>query len=1105
MLKSLPSILSLLALLAFTPIAQAQQCLSVEVLEADCIQDPLGGTGLFQVQISPFDSSVAENSFWLMADGTTGAYFEPTTIQIPLGEFNQTTSLFFVDAIDSLCQGIIQIPNPCFFDCPLEFAIDTLSLATCGQSDGSISFQVGNFSPPYVIDISDGNGNTVQTVTDVNVINGLPAGDYQAVFYDATDLCQEVLSFTIDSQSDLEVDLSVESGTDGNVWTAIVTGGTPPYTYTWGDVINGGPSITLIQPGVYTLIVTDANGCTVSTSFVNEEFSCVDLSADVDAAYCGLNNGSITLSPVNELSNYTYLWNNGATTPSITDLEPGFYSVEVSNGEVCTDTRTYEVEGIDNPVQLIYSDIFNPCALSPGPVTVISSVPELSAEMQIVWTDSEGMVVTTESEFYPEEEGTYTLTVTFFDNPTCDYTEDITWTAPEFMAVSDSFPAGSDSLGCYGNFYYFTLNGNWVAAEVVLPNGNTITSQYLNVNQYGAGWYFATLLDNFCQGQDVPFSLTDSFYVSPEEVICQAVSGRVFLDNNDNCTLEDTDQLLVSRLVRLTETTTGDEIYAYSNLDGVWDASVPEGTYTAEVILNNTLFTNCLPLQTFSVVISDQVINLDLGIEPSGIECPQLTVELTMPLLRRCFFNPVWVYYNNTGTVLAEDAQIIVEVGEWVDEIITNPTSIPYDSVVVGANPGDPTLVYFTIGDVLPFESGHVSFMVRTCNDDAPLGSAACIRATGLPNNPCPPADEDWSGASLEVRGYCEDGQVNFRIRNVGDNPMLGPLNYVITEDAVMLSPQQGPVLQSGQEIIVGENATGSTFHILVDQVPNHPGLSMPTTFVEGCASGTDQEVSYGFALQIPPNDDVFWVDEDCFEIIGAYDPNDKLAEPRGYAEDHFIEPDTRLEYTIRFQNTGTDTAFNVVIRDTLSQLLDMSTIEIGAASHDYRVDIDTTGAINFFFPNIMLPDSFINEPASHGAISFRISPKAGLAPGTRIENRAGIYFDFNEPIITNTYFNTIELDFIQTSLFEFNPTAANLKIYPNPTEGPAWIELPPAVDQQRLSVIVTDMLGREQLRYEYGPNDRTGFDLAELARGWYAIQLRSDGQLLGTGRVLLE
>lgn len=476
--------------------------------------------------------------------------------------------------------------------------------------------------------------------------------------------------------------------------------------------------------------------------------------------------------------------------------------------------------------------------------------------------------------------------------------------------------------------------------------------------------------------------------------------------------------------------------------------------------------------------------------------------------MRRCFFSNVWVYYENTGTQTAEDAQIIVELGDWVDDIDQSTfSSIPYDSIVPGDQPGDPTLVYFNVGDVLPFGSGSVSLLVRTCNDDIPLGAAVCVRASGLPNNPCPAADDAWGGASLRVNGFCtDDGQVSFKITNVG-LPMIGDLSYTITEDAVMLRQEVVPGSQLDDAPYLDEfDADGSTYHILVDQEPNHPGLTMPTTFVEGCVGGGFQQPSYGFALQIPPNSDAYWVDEDCLEVIGAYDPNDKLAEPRGYGDDNFIEPGVPVEYTIRFQNTGTDTAFNVFIRDTLHPLLDPGTITLGAGSHRYRADIDSAGAINFFFDNIMLPDSFVNEPASHGAVSFTILPYEDIEPGTSFTNRAGIYFDFNDPIITNDYLLTIEEDFISTSVFEWSPQATELVVYPNPTQGPAWIELPEAAQGQQLEIVVTDLLGREQVQYSYGPaTERPGIDLANLAQGWYVLQLRSSGQLLGTGRLLLE
>ncbi|MEM9824801.1 MAG: T9SS type A sorting domain-containing protein, partial [Bacteroidota bacterium] len=108
-------------------------------------------------------------------------------------------------------------------------------------------------------------------------------------------------------------------------------------------------------------------------------------------------------------------------------------------------------------------------------------------------------------------------------------------------------------------------------------------------------------------------------------------------------------------------------------------------------------------------------------------------------------------------------------------------------------------------------------------------------------------------------------------------------------------------------------------------------------------------------------------------------------------------------------QNTGTDTAFNVVIRDAISEYLNPNSIRPGASSHPYTWGIAEDDVLFFNFENIMLPDSNINEPASHGFVKFKIKQELDNLPGTLIENSAGIYFDFNAPVITNTSVHQIE------------------------------------------------------------------------------------------------
>jgi uncharacterized repeat protein (TIGR01451 family) len=145
-------------------------------------------------------------------------------------------------------------------------------------------------------------------------------------------------------------------------------------------------------------------------------------------------------------------------------------------------------------------------------------------------------------------------------------------------------------------------------------------------------------------------------------------------------------------------------------------------------------------------------------------------------------------------------------------------------------------------------------------------------------------------------------------------------------------------------------------------------------------------------------------------EIVrGAIDPNDKLVTPTGVSQYGYIErKDSVLTYTIRFQNIGTDTAFNVLITDTLSNQVNFESIRVLEASHSYYMQQTQGGVLRFRFKNIKLPDSTTNQVKSNGFISFRVKLKPNLAHGTEIKNIATIYFDTQAGLATNEVQNTI-------------------------------------------------------------------------------------------------
>ena len=144
-------------------------------------------------------------------------------------------------------------------------------------------------------------------------------------------------------------------------------------------------------------------------------------------------------------------------------------------------------------------------------------------------------------------------------------------------------------------------------------------------------------------------------------------------------------------------------------------------------------------------------------------------------------------------------------------------------------------------------------------------------------------------------------------------------------------------------------------------------------------------------------------------KITGSYDPNVKAVDPEGFGIPNYV-PMTQEEfsYTINFQNTGTDTAYNITITDTLSAYLDPLTIKAGASSHPYSWEILSPCILKFHFNGINLPDSSVNEPRSHGFVTYSIGTVHGLPAGTVIKNMAQVYFDFNAPVSTNTTTNEL-------------------------------------------------------------------------------------------------
>jgi len=381
----------------------------------------------------------------------------------------------------------------------------TSTPATCnGAGNGTASASITGGTAPLAYAWSNG-ANTAS-------VNNLAAGAYTLTVTDASG-CTLLLNTNVGQPAALGVTANVNPGTcsaNSGSATASVTGGNAPYTYNWST---GGTSssATGLGSGAYTVTVTDASGCQASTNFTINQPAALQVVLSSTAVSCnGAGNGSVNSTVTGGSAPYVYLWNNGATTVNLSNVNGGSYTLNITDASGCTASQSVVVI---EPTGMSLNTSMVPATCGGADGTATVNVSGGQAPYTYSWNTSPVQTTATAVGLSP---GSYIVTVT--DANGCQRSANAN--IPNTGGLSISVQVNSP-VACFGGSdgsASAIANGGNAPYNYVWSNGATGST----ITNLLVGTYTCTVSDaNGCNASDVVT------IVQPNQLVANATSVAV--------------------------------------------------------------------------------------------------------------------------------------------------------------------------------------------------------------------------------------------------------------------------------------------------------------------------------------------------------------------------------------------------------------------------------------------------------------------------------------------------------------------------------------------------------------------------------------------------
>lgn len=651
------------------------------------------------------------------------------------------------------------------------------------------------------------------------------------------------------------------------------------------------------------------------------------------------------------------------------------------------------------------------------------------------------------------------------------------------------------------NIYLKDMAGDHYPDPVIVFNSSTVSVSMMNGTPSGIkpltsiidgdhGNTAAFFKNSDSQKYDVALDSNGKILIYRNHLdLARTISGRLYLDLNDNCT-DDSEPGLVNIIVRCKP---GSYLSA-TNENGQFEFLVPFGNYLVEPVVRqgSGFFLDSI-CPAFNQAV--QVDSSGAGATSFGAllkTCPFLQVTVHTPRRRRCARNNAFVTITNSGMATAYQTLVKIRLPRHISMI---------EPGIWAWNASDST--YQILVDSIPaLASKKFNWIDSVHCKNGLIGQWQCTQAWISPGNTtCLPTIQGWDQSIIRLKATCEPAAgMKLIIKNTGPGNMISARSFRLYAGDTILQTSSYQ-LNSGDSLVLTNIQPGT--RVEADQGDANPfGKWVSSTFM-GCGnphSGPSLMFSHNFAAF---GDEA----EECRQIRDSYDPNEKTAVPAVIGPDNFVRSGTSIAYTLHFQNLGNDTAFKVLVADTLSADLDPKSLQVTGSSHPFTLRIsgnEQRASLHFTFDPIALTDTLTSKEQSTGFVSFLLKLKPGLPQGRIITNTASIYFDQNDAVVTNTTTHTVRDTYpVFTSVAgTFHPK--QILVTPNPTNGSFQVQ---SADVPGGTLRMSDLQGKTVYEWKIPAGQlQKNIDVRNrLAPGLYLLKLEPKNGTSWVGKVVIQ